>query len=514
MGGTIYRLPIIPNVSGDYINPAISVDRYGRIINITNGSGGVDGVPYIGATGNVDLGMYQINTANVTVQIQDSGSNGLIISGHSDQLAPLQIWQDSASNTLSYIDYTGNPHFPSLDVTNNSTALPTILAKSGYVGISSTSYRNSPATHVLFEGKAARGSYDAPAIINSGDSLFRISAAGWDGSSFYTPGVDNAATIDFKADSDFSGPFNRSAIISFETMASGDNFRTRRGHIYKNGFRTNYAYNNVWITEPATSGRLTILEGSHLTASGNTTVSGNNTGDQDLAPYALTASLGDLALVDFVDLSSQATGILPNSNTTGTSVNTPNTLVLRNSSGYATVDISGSASTADSLTTARLISFSGDLDGSGAFDGSADLSINIQITPSSIVTSDINGSSNIILKPIVATFDGGGSVLTTGYYGFGDIPYDCVIQSYRLLADQSGDLVIDVWKTSYANYPPTSGDSIVGSEHPTLSNEIKSEDTSLTTWSSSISAGDVLGFNIDSVSGVQYATLSIKVKLI
>jgi hypothetical protein len=67
----------------------------------------------------------------------------------------------------------------------------------------------------------------------------------------------------------------------------------------------------------------------------------------------------------------------------------------------------------------------------------------------------------------------------------------------------NGDIVIDVWKDSYANYPPTDADSIAGSELPTLSGVLKNEDTSLSTWTTSLTVGDVIMFNVDSATATE-----------
>ena len=70
--------------------------------------------------------------------------------------------------------------------------------------------------------------------------------------------------------------------------------------------------------------------------------------------------------------------------------------------------------------------------------------------------------------------------------------------------------MIDVWKDTYANFPPTSADSITGSEKPTLSSAQKNQDLTLTTWTTAVSAGDILAFNVDSASTVTRVTLSIR----
>lgn len=95
--------------------------------------------------------------------------------------------------------------------------------------------------------------------------------------------------------------------------------------------------------------------------------------------------------------------------------------------------------------------------------------------------------------------DGGGSAITTGVKGDLVVPYNCTITSVTALADQSGSIIVDIWKDSYANFPPVdSPDSITASAPVTISSASKSQDSTLTGWTTSLSAGDVLRFNVDS----------------
>jgi hypothetical protein len=107
--------------------------------------------------------------------------------------------------------------------------------------------------------------------------------------------------------------------------------------------------------------------------------------------------------------------------------------------------------------------------------------------------------------------DGGGATITTGVKGDLVIDFACVIQSATLLADQSGSIVVNVWKDTYANYPPVVGDKITASAPPTISTATKSQDATLTGWTTSIAAGDTLRFNVDSVTTIQRVTLALKV---
>ncbi|KKL22258.1 hypothetical protein LCGC14_2437250 [marine sediment metagenome] len=109
-------------------------------------------------------------------------------------------------------------------------------------------------------------------------------------------------------------------------------------------------------------------------------------------------------------------------------------------------------------------------------------------------------------------FDEGGGVLTTGIKGYIEVPFDCYIEEQSLGADQAGDLVIDLWLDSYANYPPTVGDTITASAKPTLSSSDKDQDSVLTGWTRQLTKGQWLGVKVDSAATVTLATLSLKVR--
>jgi len=108
--------------------------------------------------------------------------------------------------------------------------------------------------------------------------------------------------------------------------------------------------------------------------------------------------------------------------------------------------------------------------------------------------------------------DGGGSAITTGQKGHLEIPFACTIKQVTMLADQSGSIVVDIWKDTYASFPPTDADSITASAPPTISASQKSQDSTLTGWTKSISSGDILAFNVDSCSTITRVTISLKVE--
>jgi hypothetical protein len=134
----------------------------------------------------------------------------------------------------------------------------------------------------------------------------------------------------------------------------------------------------------------------------------------------------------------------------------------------------------------------------GAANELATLGANSQHTPAQIPP----GSFSVII-------DGGDSAITTGIKADLEIPFACNLIGWTLLADAAGSIVIDVWRDSYANFPPTAADSISTSK-PTLSSAAKAQDDTITDWTEAIPAGSILRFNVDSAVTVKRVTLTLK----
>ena len=93
----------------------------------------------------------------------------------------------------------------------------------------------------------------------------------------------------------------------------------------------------------------------------------------------------------------------------------------------------------------------------------------------------------------------GSSGIVTGSIAWVRSPSDVTLTSWEITslnADSSGQIMIDIWKDTYANYPPADDDGIAGTiaegEIPTLTNANKAQDTSLDSWTTAVSAGDYL----------------------
>ena len=143
-------------------------------------------------------------------------------------------------------------------------------------------------------------------------------------------------------------------------------------------------------------------------------------------------------------------------------------------------------------------------------------------TPSTQITGDLMTAAiwnqNVVYNTIALTpsgilwiFDGGG-----GVYGIDEpmcieVPFKCDIDRVTMLHDVPSTTQIDIWKDTYENYPPTVGNSITASAVPATSAAIKDQDVTLSGWTPTIAAGDILAANVDNNDLATRTTLSLKV---
>lgn len=118
-------------------------------------------------------------------------------------------------------------------------------------------------------------------------------------------------------------------------------------------------------------------------------------------------------------------------------------------------------------------------------------------------------TANVKRAQFGITIDGGGVAITTGIKGYLRVPKSLTIAGWEITADQAGSIVVDVWKVTYANYPPTVANTIAASAKPTLSSALKNQNLTLTGWTTTVTAGDYIGFKVDSAATVQLVQVSI-----
>jgi hypothetical protein len=121
-----------------------------------------------------------------------------------------------------------------------------------------------------------------------------------------------------------------------------------------------------------------------------------------------------------------------------------------------------------------------------------------------IAATSLNGE-------IICTIDGNGSAIGTGVKADFPIGFACVINSMTLVADQTGSIVIDIWKAPLTSFPPTVSNSITASDPPTLASATHVQDNGLSGWTTQINAGDVLRFNVNSASTVTRVALALQI---
>lgn len=242
----------------------------------------------------------------------------------------------------------------------------------------------------------------------------------------------------------------------------------------------------VNITQPATSATLTIADGSTLTVANNSSIANSNSGDQFIVLSGDVGGSGTDAITATIANDAVTYAKMQN-------VSATDKVLGRSTAGSGDVEEIPCTSTARSL-----------LD-----DASTSA---MRTTLGVAIGTDVQAyDADLPLGTITYVIDGGGAVPTAGVKGFLQVPYNCTIQSVTLLADQSGSVVVDIWKDIYANYPPTDADSITASAVPTISSATNSTDSTLTGWTTAITAGDVLGYNIDSISSITRLTIALKV---
>jgi hypothetical protein len=115
------------------------------------------------------------------------------------------------------------------------------------------------------------------------------------------------------------------------------------------------------------------------------------------------------------------------------------------------------------------------------------------------------------VSAIFYTIDGGGTAIGTGAKGQLSVPMNCTITGWVLTSDQSGSAVVDVLTSTYGAFPTTN--SIASSDKPTLATAQKNENLSISVWSTALTAGQQLQFNVNSASTVTRLNLTLLVTI-
>ena len=116
-----------------------------------------------------------------------------------------------------------------------------------------------------------------------------------------------------------------------------------------------------------------------------------------------------------------------------------------------------------------------------------------------------------LTRTVNYVIDSGSLPMQVGDKGKLTIDVTGVIENIRVLADQTGDIVLDIGKASFADYP--NFNSITAAQRVQLSNSNKYFDDVLNNWTTTITAGDILRFTVVSVNNIRRLLISLKLKL-
>ena len=111
------------------------------------------------------------------------------------------------------------------------------------------------------------------------------------------------------------------------------------------------------------------------------------------------------------------------------------------------------------------------------------------------------GSTGSTVADIILNMDGAGLALSTGLICYLFLDFNCTINQWTLSSTTIGTLIVDIWACSYAQFNagvthPISSDKITGSHPPTITTGVHAQSSSLSDWTTTISAGTYLAFNI------------------
>ena len=119
-------------------------------------------------------------------------------------------------------------------------------------------------------------------------------------------------------------------------------------------------------------------------------------------------------------------------------------------------------------------------------------------------TADLTRTINYVI-------DSGSISMLSGNKGSVTLDVSGIIESLVILSDQQGDLILDIKKSNYTNFPTFT--SIVGGVYPQMSNSRKIRDDDLVGWDTTLVAGDILTFDVIAVNNINRFLVSLKLKL-
>ena len=110
--------------------------------------------------------------------------------------------------------------------------------------------------------------------------------------------------------------------------------------------------------------------------------------------------------------------------------------------------------------------------------------------------------------------DGGGQPLAAGIKCDVVVDFDCTLTGWTILGDQAGSIRIDLWKSTYATFPPVVAGSMPGANanKPQATGAAKAQG-GVSGWSATtIAAGEIVRVNVDTVATFTRVTLGLALR--
>jgi hypothetical protein len=117
--------------------------------------------------------------------------------------------------------------------------------------------------------------------------------------------------------------------------------------------------------------------------------------------------------------------------------------------------------------------------------------------------------ANVKARAIGTTFSGGGGAISAGSVNYFTVPFACTISAWNITVD-TGTATIDVWKIATGTAVPTVSNTIAASAPPAISSGTALHSTTLTGWTTSVSANDIVAFQVKAVSNSTVASLILE----
>lgn len=125
--------------------------------------------------------------------------------------------------------------------------------------------------------------------------------------------------------------------------------------------------------------------------------------------------------------------------------------------------------------------------------------LNLAVTGPTL-TQNGNAVLTNVIGSIGTSMSGGGSALATGIKGYLTVAYSGRLTGWSITSDGSSPTcTIDVWKVATGTALPAVANTIMGTK-PALTTGNALRSTTMTSWTTTFTAGDIFGFNLDAVT--------------